>query len=254
MFRIILLKFKNIFKIKKMDVWKNQIYIKDLEMLLVLIGKYEIEGNFKALNDIVDTLRSKEFVDYEFTDLEFAINGGMKGTLPKDETFNYIIVKIDNKVAITYPLTKNIDNLHIYRLDLKIELYKSKFNKSDARFSSWHLDKEKNSQNCRYTHPYYHLQFGGKKLENIEKGLGILSAPRIPHPPMDVILAFHFIINNFYNNENFSFVKKLMQDPDYKRVLKNSQERIWEDYFKAYQLNNEHKDYSLEKVFPLYTS
>lgn len=252
MFKRIYISLKNIFRSKKMDIWKNQLYIKDLEILLTLITRYEIEGNFKAINDVIETLRLKEFVDYEFTDLEFAINGSIQGTLPKEETFNYCIVKFDNKVAITNPITQNIDNLHIYSLDLKIELYKSKLNKKDPRFSSWHLDKEKNPENCKYTHPYYHLQFGGKKLENIEVGLGILSAPRIPHPPMDIILAFHFIINNFYNNKNFGFVKNLLLDPDYVRILKNSQERIWVDYFKAYQLNNKHKDYCIEKIFPLY--
>lgn len=245
---------KSILATNHMNIWENKFYIKDLEILSILVKKYEIDGNFKAIDDVIETLRTKDFVDYEFTDLEFAINGSIQGTLPKEETFNYCIVKFDNKVAITNPIKKNLDNLHIYSLDLKIELYKSKFNKKEPRFSSWHLDKEKSPENCKYTHPYYHLQFGGKKLENIEIGLGLLSAPRIPHPPMDIILAFHFIVNNFYSNKNFRFVKELLIDPDYIRILKNSQERIWVDYFKAYQVDNNHNDYCMEKVFPLYVN
>lgn len=244
--------FKNIFRNKNMDIWKNQFYIKDLEILQTLITKYEIEGNFKAIDDVIEDLRSKTFVDYEFSNLEFAVNGIIAGTLPKSETFSYCIVKLDNKVATTDPITPNIDNLHIYTLDFKIELYKSKFNREEPRYSSWHLDKERNPESCRYTHPYYHFQFGGKKLEYIEDGLGILSSPRIPHPPMDIILAFHFVINNFYNNRQFLFVKNILSDPDYIRILKNSQNRIWVDYFKAFHPKNSHLNYSLEKVFPLY--
>lgn len=235
-----------------MDIWKNQIYIKDLEMLQTLITKYEIEGNFRVIDNVIEDLRSKTFVDYDFSDLEFVINGVMAGTQPSNETFNYCIVKLDNKVAITDPITRNIDNLHIYTLDFKIELYKSKRDRNEPRYSSWHLDKERSPENCRYTHPYYHFQFGGKKLEYIEEGLGVLSSPRIPHPPMDVILAFHFVINNFYNNRRFLFVNNILNDPDYIRILKNSQKRIWADYFKAFQPNNTHINYCLEKVFPLY--
>lgn len=247
-------KLKKYFQNKNMDIWKNQSYIKDLEILQTLIVKYNIEGNFKAINDVIEVLRSKEFVDYEFSDLEFCINSPMQGTLPKDESFNYCIIKFDNKVALTHPLAKNVDNIHIYTLDFKIELYKSKFNKSEPRYSSWHLDKERNPQNCKYTHPYYHFQFGGKKLEYLESGLGVLSSPRIPHPPMDIILSFHFIFNNFYNNRKFTFVNQILCDADYLRILKNSQERIWKDYFSAFQTNNNHNDYCIEKVFPLYAN
>ncbi|MDF0694111.1 hypothetical protein [Aquirufa ecclesiirivi] len=244
--------FKNIFRKNNMDIWKNQFYIKDLEILQTLITKYEIEGNFKAIEDVIEDLRKKAFVDYEFSNLEFAVNGGIPGTLPSSETFNYCVIKLDNKVAITNPITPNIDNLHIYTLDFRIELYKSKRNKAEPRYSSWHLDKENNPENCKYTHPYYHFQFGGKKLEYIEESLGVLSSPRIPHPPMDIILAFHFVINNFYNNKTFQFVKDILNDPDYIRILKNSQDRIWVDYFKAFHPKNIHRNYSLEKVFPLY--
>src|SRR5690606_30141838 len=114
---------KNLFRSKDMDIWKNQFYIKDLEILQALITKYEIEGNFRAIDDVIEDLRTKTFVDYEFSNLEFAVNGMMAGTLPSSETFNYCIVKLDNKVAITDPITPNIDNLHIYTLDFKIELY-----------------------------------------------------------------------------------------------------------------------------------
>ncbi|SCY49761.1 hypothetical protein SAMN02927916_2306 [Flavobacterium anhuiense] len=241
-------------KDKKTELWKNQSYIKDLEILLTLIKRYEIDGNFKAIEDVIDVLRRKDFVDYEFSNLEFYINGNMVGTLPDDVDLNYCIVKFDNKVALTNPIEKNIDSLHIYTLDLKIELYKSRKNKQDPKYSSWHLDKERNPENCKYTHPYYHFQFGGKKLEYLEPNLGVLSSPRIPHPPMDIILAFHFIINNFYNNKSFKFVKKILNDHDYQTILSNSQKRIWDEYFKAFQAKNTHEDYNFSKVFPLYVN
>lgn len=241
-------------KDKEKDLWKNQSYIKDLEMLMILITRYNIDGSFKPIQDVIDVLRNKDFIDYEFSNIEFYINGNMTGTLPEDENLNYCVVKFDNKVATTNPFKKNIDSLHIYTLDIKIELYKSKRNRSEPRYSSWHLDKERRPENCRYTHPYYHFQFGGKKLEYLEPSLGLLSSPRIPHPPMDIILAFHFIINNFYNNKSFKFVKEILADYDYMKILKNSQLRIWDQYFKAYQLKNKHEDYSLTKVFPLYSS
>ncbi|PQA97787.1 hypothetical protein B0A69_00155 [Chryseobacterium shigense] len=248
--------FKNFFNKSNnlgVDNWNLRNYIKDLRTLQDIIIKYEINGKFDILEDVINDLDSKSFVDYNFSNLEFWINSGFRGSLPSTDTFNYIIIKCDNQIAVLNPLEKNQDSIHIYNLDLKIELKKSRTSTDPPKYSSWHLDKEKKPEICRLTHPYYHFQFGGKKLEYIEDGMGLLSSPRIPHPPMDIILLFHFVINNFYDNVKFSFVKQLMQDADYIRILGNSKKRIWDDYFKSFRYDNEHTHYTADRIFPLYS-
>lgn len=120
---------------------------------------------------------------------------------------------------------------------------------------SWHLDYEKNAKDdeCdepKVFHPLFHLTYGGKKMRDIYGHLEgrysdvkdsskykednisfiplLLIAPRIPFPPMDVYLGIDFIICNFMNKRDY---QKLQSEPNYKRVIKKSQERLWKPYY-----------------------
>ena len=146
------------------------------------------------------------------------------------------------------------DPLHKYVFDISISSYKNKQATKKAFYSSWHHDRHPNTQNVRYTHPTYHFQFGGKKMELIDDETSVLSCPRIPHPPMDIFLGFHFILSNFYSNRAFSFVNSLLEDNDYKQIIKRAQERLWTPYFKGFESNNTHNDFTRNNLFPLYIS
>ena len=71
-------------------------------------------------------------------------------------------------------------------------------------------------------------------------------------PPMDLILAFHFIINNFVDRKIHSYVNSILTDTRYLRRLANSRKRLWEPYFNGYTSGFAHNDYTKSKIFPLY--
>ncbi|MCG8239094.1 hypothetical protein [Tenacibaculum finnmarkense] len=149
-------------------------------------------------------------------------------------------------------LSVKIDPLHKYVFDISVSSFKSKNSTDKIYYSSWHHDRHMNTQNVRYTHPTYHFQFGGKKMELIDDEMAVLSSPRIPHPPMDIFLGFHFILSNYYNNKKFSFVNSLLEDIVYQNIIKRAQERLWTPYFKAFDSTNTHQDFTMNKLFPLY--
>jgi len=150
------------------------------------------------------------------------------------------------------PYNASLDPLYVYTLDLNIIGYKTPESTEKSYTSSWHLDRHPHKQNTKFTHPLYHFQFGGKRLDLIDPNMLVLSCPRIPHPPMDVFLAIHFVISNFFNNKQFAFVNKLLADSDYQAIIKRAQERLWTPYFMAFDSGNTNTDFTIGKLFPLY--
>ncbi|TDO29226.1 hypothetical protein [Sediminibacterium goheungense] len=96
---------------------------------------------------------------------------------------------------------------------------------------SWHLDKHDPNKGASTSHPLYHYEYGGteiRKTEGFNYGDFILmDSPRIMHPPLDLVLAFDFVIKNFYTYETH---KVLTDDLLYKRYIKNAQYRLWRPY------------------------
>ncbi|MEJ8590864.1 hypothetical protein JSO54_06410 [Riemerella anatipestifer] len=234
-----------------MEIWDKNRYKKDLSLFKeILDSEKEIEGDFKSISDTIDEMDRKDIVEYDIKNLCFYINGRIAGSVP--DNLNYCQIFFDNKIALKDCLNENYDPFHIYALNINIHLYKGKKDTRKAYCSSWHLDKEDKEVTFKYSHPYYHFQFGGKKFEYLDSEMGLLSCPRIPHPPMDIFLGFHFILNNFYNKKQFKFINRIIENPDYKIIIKRAQERLWTPYFKAFDSSNNHNDFKIEKIFPLY--
>ena len=95
----------------------------------------------------------------------------------------------------------------------------------------WHLDKHDATKKTQTSHPLYHYEFGGteiSKSENFNYGdFIIIDAPRIMHPPMDIVLAIDFVIKNYYKNDDH---KVLTEQAQYKKNIRNAQLRIWRPY------------------------
>lgn len=98
-------------------------------------------------------------------------------------------------------------------------------------FTTWHLDRDEEDgrENQKYVHPFYHFQHGGRMLDaELSYGASlILNTPRIAHPPMDAALGIDFVLTNFIERKN---IEGLRKNPIYKRIIKNSQDRIWKPY------------------------
>ena len=137
---------------------------------------------------------------------------------------------------------------------------------------SWHLDYEKKKKNDsldepKVFHPLFHLTYGGKTMREIYGGLDgnnrdikdisidedkkvsfiplLLIAPRIPFPPMDYFLGIDFVISNFLNKKEY---QKLQSEPNYKRLIKKSQEKMWKPYYSI--LANNWSNTSFRNVTP----
>jgi len=233
-----------------MDSWDLRSFRNDLSTFIKLIEDNNVTGDFSKLSILLDNLEEKTLIEYKFENLSFHINGRIAGTQPDD--LNYCQILLDNMLMAKEDLIEDIDPLHGYYMDINISVYKSRESTDKAYTSSWHLDRHPNTQNVKYTHPTYHFQFGGKKLELIDEEMSVLSCPRIPHPPMDVFLGFHFILSNYYNNRQYPFVNSLLHDSDYQQIIKRAQKRLWTPYFKAFDSTNTHQDFTMNKVFPLY--
>ena len=99
--------------------------------------------------------------------------------------------------------------------------------------SSWHLDRHvigEGHNSPQSLHPLYHLTFGGYHMENLinedsdEFGRTlILRAPRIMHPPMELILGIDFIFNHYIPKKELD----LLSDPGYLNLIHELKKHFW---------------------------
>lgn len=233
-----------------MNSWDLRNFRNDLSVFVELIENNGVTGDFSDLNTLLSEIDNKQLIEYSLENIIFHIKGFIKGTFPND--LNYCEIHLNHMLMCKDTLDFELDPLYRYIFDMSISSFKNEASTEKAYYSSWHHDRHLNTQNVRYTHPTYHFQFGGKKMELIDDEMSVLSCPRIPHPPMDIFLGFHFILSNYYSNEKFPFVNLLLKDEVYQNIIKRAQERLWTPYFKAFDLTNTHQDFTMNKIFPLY--
>jgi hypothetical protein len=116
-------------------------------------------------------------------------------------------------------LIKHIDSANI-ELKCAFRFERHIFNVGDGTPEFWH--------------PLYHFQYGGKELmedKDFDPGKVLfMGAPRIMHPPMDIVLAIDFVLGNFYSKEKLGLVK-LYQDTEYIEVVERAKKRFWRPYY-----------------------
>lgn len=233
-----------------MENWKTTLFATDLSNFLSLMDRYEVPIERKELVNLENILSYQEDFSVSVDDIVINIDKKISGTLPSE--IKHICVFFSHKLNIDN--TKDFENQDVineYSFQINIKAYTKAMDKEYCY--SWHLDKNIESETPKFTHPYYHFQAGGNNLEDMDTGdLIILGAPRIPHPPMDLFLGFHFIINNFLSTKDYPNVKKLMEDYDYQVIIMNSQKRMWNPYFNSFHSDCKHLDYNFVNVFPLY--
>ncbi|AJA69640.1 hypothetical protein MYRA21_2528 [Myroides sp. A21] len=236
-----------------MEIWNKINYIKDVKFLKDIITENNILGDFTGLNTLIESIENTptDLVDYKLSNFSIYLKGAIAGAKPNE--MHFCKIDLENRLALKDNFNEKTDPLFKYTLDLKISLFKSEQNQTKEHCCTWHLDKEDKELDFSYVHPYYHIQFGGRKHEYLYADMAILSSPRIPHPPMDIILAFHFVLNNFIDRKKHNYVDKILMDIRYLRILQNSKKRLWESYFNGFTSDYDHDDYKLNRLFPLYT-
>ena len=229
--------------------------LSDIKGLIRLLRKYSFDS-FVELYQLENILGKSGNVTYgcDIKDLTFnhLSISGMKAN-PKVAKLS---VSIDTNYTLIEEMTKEEDIFGRYSFELYIKGYDNETDSKEdnSHFFCWHLDKETNTEGD-FVHPLYHFHAGGNKI--IEKGIEVgelmfIGSPRIPHPPMDIILAIHFIIQNFVNNGEFAQKQKLFEDDDYKDIIERARNRTLDPYFQSIAGGNNHRSFTKHNLFPLY--
>lgn len=237
--------------------WELSVFKNDISNFNRLLIKYDVPIDYQSLYDLEGRLGSINDFCFSIENVIFEINECISGTVPNDvDTFKVTFdLEFHTDKSKNKLLEDPFPNEDGYSFQLLIEGGNS--DNSEEYINCWHLDRHiEGGEATKTTHPFYHFQNGGDSLEELPiKGNALFTAaPRIPHPPMDIFLAFHFIVCNFYNRKTAAFVGKLFTDIEYLDIIERAKERLWKPYYEAFNDSNKHKDYTIENITPLYSS
>lgn len=166
--------------------------------------------------------------------------------------------KLDLFLTLRYEYHFNQTDIEktIKEYDLDLQIKGVQKNATSQHFFEWHQDiqpkKQNGSKKYQFIHPFYHFHAGGSFLK--QKGPGSLlqlSSPRIPHPPMDIVLAVNFILCNFYSTHETGLQKqmKILDDPSYQELVERAARRVYKPYYD--EVSN---DVTKSKFVPLITT
>ena len=100
--------------------------------------------------------------------------------------------------------------------------------------AAWHIDTHQHTGTASTSiHPRFHIQLGGRGLEDVDdliRGVFIPDAPRLPIVPLDGPLAIDFILSNYCGVvwEDFRDM-----EPRYGRMRRPAMQRYWRPYFET---------------------
>ncbi len=234
-----------------MNHLKHASIIVDLRDLIDLLKKYNFFPALIEPQNLNGLLKSGNelFYLYDTNDIVFNVTASGMNSNPNVKK---IVVILNTQYQLKEILSNKSDIFEDYNFNILIKGYwnKSASPEDDSNFFCWHLDRELVTDG-NFTHPYYHFHAGGHHVGDRDPGeLLLISSPRIPHPPMDIFLAIHFILLNFFNTKDFREQKKILENENYQAIIDRAQKRVLEPYFAA--LNDDsHDDYSRHNLFPL---
>ncbi len=206
----------------------------------LLTFKALLESNYKVAENIdvgkldvavsaIKSCREQHRWGYEINGLIFR-NLDYGGGLSSEKSFLELTIIISGLCQETNPISDILDSFCLQfvvkqRESEDIEL------KSSFRFER-HIYKIDDST-PKFYHPLYHFQYGGDKItedEDFDKGQVLfIDAPRVMHPPMDIVLAIDFVLGNFYSNERDGLTE-LFNNSDYLRIVEKAKVRFWKPY------------------------
>lgn len=235
--------------------------------------------DMKELTRLLDKYSFKTSGNIELTQLEKAVENVSSNTSGKNPKLSFSTVndgivfhtsatgmspnpgilqnKLDLFLTLKYEYHFNQTDLEktIKKYDLDLQIKGVQKKAKSQHFFEWHQDVQPKKQNCskkyQFIHPFYHFHAGGSFLK--QKGSGSLlqlSSPRLPHPPMDIVLAVNFILCNFYSTHEPSLQKqmKILNDPSYQELVARAAKRVYKPYYDEVS-----KDVTKSRFVPLIT-
>jgi hypothetical protein len=204
-------------------------YIAALQPFKKQLG--EIQFDLARLNSIRDTIKEdKNSFSYTFTAFGIVLPKKYKPshTMPKNVGSIAITISVKNTVEVRWFDGKKVEDPMIKLDDFNIIL-----KSGDTNFSSWHLDRHlmnPEEGDGDYLHPIYHMTYAGhymesKQEEDIDvygKAL-IVRAPRLMHPPLELILGLDFIFRHYVPRNSLP----LLDHAPYKDIVEVVKKEIW---------------------------
>ncbi|WHT39544.1 hypothetical protein QNH98_02250 [Myroides sp. mNGS23_01] len=177
--------------------------------------------------------KNKSAYSYSFSTISMIIPKSMlpNHTIPRTLKNVKIVLSTKEEIVIKSLSKKRVEDPFSSLGTFNINLYSQDSN----HFASWHLDRhvQKQGENSPSSlHPLYHLTFGGHHMEEEQNNNDdydefgrslILRAPRVMHPPMELILGIDFIFNHFVPKDKLD----LLSDPGYLRIIKYLKFYFW---------------------------
>lgn len=239
-----------------MNIWSNKTIARDMDNLVCTIRKYDNVGifDYEKLINVAESLSESDYCDICEIELIFRNFESIAKTVPPIKKFTINLrTSLISRESVD-PLIK--DPIESCTFDIVVTGFCQEDGENKEYKNCWHLDKDEvNEGSQSYTHPLYHFQYGGRKMEELSTGgIMLMGAPRIPHPPMDIFLAIHFVLNNYFNknSKHYKFLQEMYADDDYRDIMERAKKRMWYPYFEGLQKTiDEHPDLHLAKLFPL---
>lgn len=209
-----------------------------------IIGKSELQKFYNEKNKELSNGVGKYVKDVNLTNLFFSFKAEQLTTIPHDVSRVYVLLSLNYEYSSPY--LRKIDLFSHYQLDIEVKC-------NEGKSFAWHLDRETDVDG-KYIHPLYHFHGGGKKIEGKDAGdLLILRSPRLAHPPMDLFLAIHFVLENFLNRKTYAKQMKIFEDIQYKEIIMKAQNRVLDPYYGAIvDKNKMNGNYAPHSLCPLY--
>ena len=145
---------------------------------------------------------------------------------------NHRLGKERREIQIKKTATEVTDIVDFETLEIQI--------KAGEYIAAWHLDKHiynDGDGEGDYMHPLYHFTFGGERMSELDDDYGniiIIDSPRLMHPPMELIIAFDFILRQFIPK---SLVRNILEAKPYNDVVEKAKKHIWKPYALAFAKN-----------------
>lgn len=227
----------------------NKFYELIQPLLATKIVKFDFQTAISTLNNLnrtccINEVYGSSYWNYKINQIELKLEKDIpRKKLPKSVCDLKLIVSIE--VSGDTDKINEIDPFQTlaFNFIIKGNFLCEKTEEIKTAITSYHLDRHiyNDGDNIpEEPHPFYHFQFGGKKLideqgDKIDTGeLLVLETPRIAHHPMEFILGMDYLISNFYPNIR----KQLMTGKqEYRRLIEKYQNKMLKPYFHAITSN-----------------
>jgi hypothetical protein len=218
----------------------------DLDKLATLLVKYAVCEDPSPIHKAIGAAykSDEQYWSYKISDLKFQLEKHPH-TIPHSADLLELVFSIDAKGLYATSTLLN-PFLHI-ELNIEITGYDED---CLPLLASWHLDKhiQEGDEETKYIHPEYHMTYGGRKMWDSNLAFGsslVFPTPRFIHAPLDAFLGIDFVLGNYLHKTK---IKRLINDPEYIKIMARSQIRVWRPFYSSIA-NHWNRHFSAEECF-----